>query len=76
MSNSDPGGPQRGQPSLVPGLALLVVAAALIVLVLINPPMPGWLRTVIAIVAVCVVLALLAYTAIVFRGATRRGGGR
>lgn len=65
------------QPSLVPGTVLLIVAAALIVVVLVSPDsMPHWLRVTIAIVAICVVVALLAYTVVVFRGTTRRGSGR
>jgi membrane protein YdbS with pleckstrin-like domain len=75
---TDPG-PQRpsnNQPSLVPGMVLLIVAAVLIVVVLVRPSMPGWLRAVIAIAAVCVVLALLIYAFYVFRATTRRGGPR
>jgi len=77
--NTEPG-PQRPnpkQPSLVPGTVLLIVAAVLIVVVLVAPDsMPHWLRVTIAIVAVCVVVALLAYSVLVFRGTTRRGSGR
>ena len=67
--------PTAKQPSMVPGLVLLVMAAVLIVVVLAKPDMPGWLRTTIAIVAVVVVVALLAYAFVVFR-ATTRGGSR
>jgi hypothetical protein len=67
------GRPEPGQPPLLPGVILLIVAALLIIVVLIKPSMPGWLRTVIAIVAVLVVLALLVYAYRVFRGSTRRG---
>lgn len=74
--SSDPADRKASQPSLVPGLVLLIVAAVLIVVVLIRPAMPGWLRAVIAIAAVCVVLALLVYAFWVFRSTTRRGSGR
>jgi hypothetical protein len=60
------------QPSLVPGTVLLAVAAVLIVVVLIKPAMPDWLRTTIAITAVVVVLALLVVSFRVFRSTTRR----
>lgn len=66
-----PAAPQG--PSLVPGTVLLGVAAVLILVVLIKPDMPGWLRTTIAIVAVLVVLALLVIVVRVFRSTTRRG---
>jgi membrane protein implicated in regulation of membrane protease activity len=58
----------------MPGVVLLVLAGVLIIVVLVKPSMPGWLRTVIAILAVLVVLALLVYAYRVFRGSTRRGG--
>lgn len=61
------------QPSLVPGVVLLAAAAILIVVVLVNPDMPSWLRTVIAIVAVLIVAALLAFAFRVFRVTTGRG---
>jgi len=65
------------QPSLVPGTVLLIVAAVLIVVVLVAPDaMPHWLRVTIAILAVCVVIALLVYSFVVFRATTRRGSGR
>lgn len=67
-----PGSGANRQPSLVPGTVLLGIAAALIVLVLVKPDMPSWLRTVIAVVAVLVVVALLAIAFMVFRGTTRR----
>ncbi|NNG37469.1 hypothetical protein [Nakamurella aerolata] len=66
------GGPS-GQPSLVPGTVLLGIAAVLIVLVLVKPDMPGWLRVTIAVVAVLVVIALLVIAFRVFRGVSRRG---
>jgi hypothetical protein len=61
------------QPSLIPGVVLLGLAAVLIVVVLINPDMSGGLRTGIAIAAVVVVITLLAYA---FRMwlTVRRGG--
>lgn len=62
----------KRQPSLVPGTVLLGIAAALIALVLVKPDMPSWLRTVIAVAAVVVVVALLAIAFMVFRGTTRR----
>ncbi len=74
-SGGPPPGPGSGanrQPSLVPGTVLLGIAAALIVLVLAKPDMPSWLRTVIAVAAVVVVVALLAIAFMVFRGTTRR----
>jgi membrane protein YdbS with pleckstrin-like domain len=66
------GGPDR-QPSLVPGTVLLGIAGVLIVIVLVKPDMPDWLRASIAIVAVLVVIALLVIAFRVFRGASRRG---
>jgi len=51
---------------------LLAVAALLIVLVLVKPEMPGWLRAAIAVLAVLVVIALLVIAVRVFRGTTRR----
>lgn len=69
-------GPGRAQPSLVPGIVLLGVAAALIVVVLVKPDMPSWLKTTIAIAAVLVVIALLFYAVRVFRGVSRGGGTR
>ena len=73
-----PGGPApaRKQPSLVPGVVLLALAAVLIAVVLIKPDMPGWLKTTIAILAVLVVVALLFSAFRVFRDTTRRGNGR
>lgn len=73
-SDRQPAGPQRpaGQPSLVPGTTLLAVAAVLIIIVLVKPHMPDWLRITIAVAAVLVVLALLVIAFAVFRGSTRR----
>ncbi len=62
-------------PSLAPGAALLGLAGVLIVVVLVKPDMPDWLRTTIAILAVVVVIGLLAYAFVVFRETTR-GGSR
>ncbi len=90
MGDSDQGGPSAGAggpsagaggpgaqpPSLAPGVALLTLAAALIVVVLVNPAMPDWLRATIAIVAGCVVVALLGYAGWVFRAAGRSRSGR
>jgi len=68
-----PGDPAR-PPSLVPGVVLLGVAAVLIVVVLVKPDMPQWLKVTIAIAAVLVVFALLVYAFRVFRGVSRRSG--
>ena len=69
-SEPGPGGP----PSLIPGVVLLGVAAILIVVVLVKPDMPQWLKVTIAIAAVLVVVALLIYAFRVFRGVSRRAG--
>ena len=70
------GSPGRSKPpSLAPGAVLLVLAGVLIVIVLVKPDMPDWLRTSIAILAVVVVIGLLAYAFVVFRETTR-GGSR
>ncbi len=77
----DPTGPERDAPArskpppLAPGAVLLVLAGVLIVVVLVKPDMPDWLRTTIAILAVVVVIGLLAYAFVVFRETTR-GGSR
>lgn len=63
-------------PSLVPGVVLLGLAAVLIVVVLIKPPMPDWLNTTIAVLAIATVVALLGYAVWVFRATTRRGRAR
>lgn len=63
---------RAGQPSLVPGTVLLGIAGLLIVIVLVKPDIPSWLRAVIAIAAVLVVIALLVIAFRVFRGASRR----
>jgi uncharacterized protein involved in cysteine biosynthesis len=60
----------------VPGVVLLALAAVLIVVVLVAPDMPQWLKVVIAILAVLVVVALLGYAFKVFRDTARRGSGR
>lgn len=60
------------QPSLVPGLTLLGLAGVLIVVVLVNPAMPGWLRVTIAVLAVVVVIALLVFAVRLFRDTARR----
>ncbi|GGM18149.1 hypothetical protein [Nakamurella endophytica] len=61
-------------PSLVPTAALLVGALVLIVVVLVNPDMPGWLRTTIAVLALVMVVALLVLSFRLFRSTVRRGG--
>ncbi len=76
-TDPQPRGSDPRQPSLVPGTVLLIVAAVLIVVVLVAPDsMPHWLRVTIAVLAVCVVVALLVYSFVVFRATTRRGSGR
>jgi hypothetical protein len=55
-------------------VVLLGVAAVLIVVVLVKPDMPQWLKVTIAIAAVLVVVALLIYAFRVFRGVSRRAG--
>lgn len=65
---------ERKGPSMVPGMVLLAVAAALIVLVLVNPDMPDWLRRTVAGVAIAVVVALLGYSVWLMRTTMRRGG--
>ena len=74
-SEKPPETPRSKQPSLVPGAVLLVLAGVLIVVVLVKPDMPDWLRTSIAVLAVVVVIGLLAYAFVVFRETTR-GGSR
>ncbi len=59
-------------PSVVPAAILLGLAAVLIVVVLIKPAMPGWLKATIAILALLVVVALLIYAAMLFRDNVRR----
>jgi amino acid transporter len=61
------------QPSAVPAAILLGLAAVLIVVVLIKPSMPQWLKLTIALLAVLVVISLLIYAAILFRDNARRG---
>lgn len=73
MTTDRPSAPAPRGPSLVPGTVLLGLAAVLIVVVLIKPDMPGWLRTTIAILAVLVVLTLLVIAFRVFRSTTRGG---
>lgn len=67
--------PTRNEPSLVPGVVLLALAAVLIVVVLVtkNMEMAGWLRASIAAVAIAVVLALLGYAGFVMLRLARRG---
>ena len=64
------------QPSLAPGVVLLVLAAVLIVVTLIKPDLPRWLTVSVAVAAVLVVIALLIYAFRVFRDVTRPGGPR
>ena len=62
------------QPSLVPGVVLLLLAGVLIVVTLLKPDLPQWLTVSIAALAIVVVIALLLYSFKVFRDITRPGG--
>ncbi len=64
------------QPSLVPGVVLLLLAGVLIVVTLLKPDLPQWLTVTIAVLAIVVVVALLMYAFKVFRDVTRPGGSR
>ena len=64
------------QPSLVPGVVLLLLAGVLIVVTLLKPDLPQWLTVTIAALAIVVVIALLMYAFKVFRDVTRPGGSR
>jgi protein-S-isoprenylcysteine O-methyltransferase Ste14 len=61
------------QASVVPASILLGLAAVLIVVVLIKPQMPSWLKVTIALLALLVVVALLIYAVMLFRDTSRRG---
>ena len=65
--------PAQRPPSVLPGMVLLVLAAVLIVIVLINPEMESWLRITIAVLAVLTVLGLLGFAFKLFRH-TMTGG--
>ncbi len=71
---ADPGAAKP--PSLVPGVVLLVLAGALIVITLIKPDLPRWLTVSIAVAAILVVVLLLIYAFRVFRDVTKPGGSR
>ncbi len=73
MPKPDPSSPKP--PSLVPGVVLLALAAALIVVVLVGNPdtMPAGLKTGIVIAVVVVIVALLGYAVYVFHATTKRG---
>ena len=58
-------------PSAVPGIVLLGVTAAMIVIVLIKPDMPSWLRVTVSVISVVLVIVLLGYAFRLFRSATR-----
>jgi hypothetical protein len=75
VTNSDVGGQAAGpkQPSVVPAAILLGLAAVLIVVVLIKPSMPTWLKLSIAVLAILVVIALLIYAFLLFRDNSKRG---
>ena len=74
-SPAEPGGPAK-QPSLIPGVVLLALAAVLIVVTLLKPDFPRWLTVTIAGLAIVVVIALLLYAFKVFRDVTKPGGSR
>lgn len=74
MAESQDSGKQRsGQPSLVPGVVMLALAAVLIVVMMINPEMPGWLRTTIVVAAIALILGLLGYAFFVFSRSVKQG---
>ena len=75
---AEPAGPAEPAkpPSLVPGIVLLVLAGALIVITLIKPDLPRWLTVSIAVAAILVVVLLLIYAFRVFRDVTKPGGSR
>lgn len=60
-------------PSVVPASLLLGFAAVLIVVVLVKPHMPSWLKVTIALLALLVVVVLLIYAVVLFRDTTKRG---
>ena len=70
-----PTGPVKrpNEPNVAIGMSLLVVAGVLIVVVLVQPAMSSGLKTTIAILAILVVVALLAYAVRLWMS-TRRGG--
>lgn len=69
------GGSSSGNkpPSLVPGVVLLGVAAALIVVLIVNPEMSDGARKIVAGISIAVVIALLGYAGYVFYASTKRG---
>ena len=71
MSTPPQDGRGRKPPSVVPGIVVLGLAAVLIVVVLINPGMPQWLRVSIAIVSVLMVVLLLGYAVRLFLTTSR-----
>ena len=72
-SDGSAGSDAPKQPSVVPASILLGLAAVLIVVVLIKPHMPSWLKVTIALLALLVVLALLIYAVVLFRDTAKRG---
>ncbi|MEO7126958.1 MAG: hypothetical protein ABI382_12785 [Nakamurella sp.] len=60
-------------PSLLPGVVLLGLAAALIILLLVKPDMPHWARATVASISIGVVVALLGYAVFVFLRSNKRG---
>lgn len=77
MTNANGSARPAGQgpkpPSAAPAAVLLGLAAVLIVVVLIKPAMPQWLKVCIAVLALLVVITLLIYAAMLFRNNARRG---
>ncbi|MEO5833616.1 MAG: hypothetical protein ABJA16_03630 [Nakamurella sp.] len=69
-------GEKPRQPSLVAGMVLLVLAGVLIVVVLVQPEMAPWLKTTIAVVAILVVIALIAFSVVLVRSTKQAGRGR
>ena len=81
MSHPDNESPARPadrpkQPSLAVGMTLLVLAGVLIVVVLVQPTMAPWLKTVIAALAILTVIALLVFSVLLVRSTKQAGRGR
>ncbi len=74
MTIPDPDGstPPK-EPSVVPAVILLGLAAVLIVVVLVKPSMSYGLKLTITLVAVVMVVALLVYAVFLFRTLAKRG---
>lgn len=81
MSHPDNESPVRPvnrpkQPSLTVGMVLLVLAGVLIVVVLVQPTMAPWLKITIAVLAILVVIALIAFSVLLVRSTKQTGGRR